>query len=105
DKVVDALARLSAQTLCSAEPDALFWNARGMPKGAQGKVFPATVEKAAKAMADLRALVERRSALLAGSLPRCDAAACAVLLVSHGYALDADLRLPQEVRTPESQQL
>jgi len=101
-KVVDTLARLSAQELCSGEPDALFWEARGLPKGAQGKVYPATVEKATKALTELRTLVERRSALIASSLPRCEAAACALLLVSHGYALDADLRLPQEVRPPDS---
>jgi hypothetical protein len=102
--VADVLAHLSNQQLCSGEPDALFWDARGMPKSSQGHVTAPTVEKAAKNLAELRALVDRRATLLADALPRCEAAACAVLLVSHGYAIDADLRLPQEVRTPETEQ-
>lgn len=96
--VVESLAALSAQTPCSGEPDALFWQARGMPRGAPPNAALATPAKAAAALADLRALVDRRAALLADALPSCEAEACAVLLVSHGYPLDADLRLPPELR-------
>jgi hypothetical protein len=100
--VVDALAALSTQTLCSGEPDGLFWQARGMPRAAAPNAALATAEKAATALAELRRLVERRTALLADASPPCEAEACAVLLVSHGYPLDADLRLPPELRPADA---
>ncbi len=100
--VVESLAALSAQTPCSGEPDALFWQARGMPRGAPPNAALATPEKAAAALADLRALVDRRAALIGDALPPCEAEACVVLLVSHGYPLDADLRLPAELRPADA---
>jgi hypothetical protein len=113
--VVQALATLSSQPLCTGEPDGLFWQARGMPRGAPvnaalatregAAAAPATKEGAAAALGDLRALVERRVALLADATPPCEAEACAVFVISHGYPLDADLRLPAELRPASSREL
>jgi len=104
--VVQALATLSSQELCSGEPDALFWQARGMPRGAPANPALATAAGAAEALSSLRTLVERRAAMLAEASTPCSASAgCALLLVSHGFPLDADLRLPPELRPADSSQL
>jgi hypothetical protein len=103
--VVTALAALSAETACSGEPDALFWQARGMPRGAPPDPARATAAGAAASLAELRALVERRAALIADATPPCEAEACALFLVSHGYPLDPDLRLPVELRPSTSREL
>ncbi|HEV8629474.1 MAG TPA: hypothetical protein VGV61_04085, partial [Thermoanaerobaculia bacterium] len=104
--LVRALAELSPQSLCSGEPDALLWQARGMPRataagtnGARPATQPATREGAATALAALRTLVERRASVIANGAGGCQASAgCALLLIAHGYPLDADMRLPAELR-------
>ena len=103
--VVSALAALSSQALCSGEPDGLFWQARGMPRGAPMNAALATPAGAAAALSELRTLVERRSALLADAAPPCESDACALFLVSHGYPLDADLRLPADLRPATSREI
>jgi hypothetical protein len=103
--VVTALAALSAQTPCSGEPDALFWQARGLPRGGPPDPARATAAGAAASLDQLRALVERRAALIADEAPPCEAEACALFLVSHGYPLDPDLRLPVELRPATSREL
>ena len=101
--LVDALAKLSRESLCSREADALFWRARGMPPGAPVDTAHATPAGAAAALADLRRLVESRASMLAKKTQTCHAtAACALLLVSHGYPLDPDLRLPAELRPDDA---
>jgi len=104
--VVQALATLSSQQpLCTGEPDGIFWQARGMPRGAPANAALATPAGAEAALGDLRTLVERRLALLAEATQPCEAEACALFLVSHGYPLDADLRLPAELRPASSHEL
>ncbi len=104
--LVKALAGLASQPLCSGEPNTLFWRARGMPRGSDFDPVLATPAKAAAALTELRDLVERRTALLAEAASPCQAAAgCALLLISHGYPLDPDLRLPPELRPADSAQL
>ncbi|HEV8241361.1 MAG TPA: hypothetical protein VGS57_18490 [Thermoanaerobaculia bacterium] len=103
--VVSALAALSSQALCTGEPDGLFWQARGMPRGAPMNAALATRDGAAAALGELRTLVERRASLLADATPACESDACVVFLVSHGYPLDADLRLPAELRPASSHEL
>lgn len=103
--VVSALAALSSQALCSGEPDGLFWQARGMPRGGPMNPALATPAGAAAALGELRTLVEHRSSLLAEATPACESDACALFLVSNGYPLDADLRLPEELRPATSREL
>jgi len=105
--LVEALAHLAPQQLCTHQPDALLWKARGFatpPRIVAGRPListPAspTPEGAAAAMDELHTLIAARAATLTRSTGSCPAAACTLLYVADGYPIELDQSLPPSVRS------
>lgn len=86
--LAERLAALAREAPCSGRPNALLWEARAANSAAAGE----------HALAALRELVDDRHGRLAAAAEPCTAAACALLLVAHGYPPHADLALPLAMR-------
>ena len=87
--IAAALASLSRdETVCADLAAGTLWEAREA-------ATPAEAEPVLDRMADLVAARHRTLAEAAG---RCPHDACAVLMVAHGYPLELDLALPEELR-------